>query len=314
MKYRRLGRTGWEVSEVSLGGLFLASQSREEGIRLVRRALELGVNLFDTAPSYFNGTSQDVLGEALEGQKQPHYVSTKVGPSPLFPDAKYDSDSILRQFDYDLEHLRRDTIDILHIHDPDRYGDRANPGNYHAVFGKGMALDALKTLKAQGAIKAIALGNLWLDYQAHCINTGEFDVVLTFNRYGLLWRDAQFQTFPFCQRHGVGILQGTPLHQGVLAAPRPEWVTQPPEWMTAEEHDRYRRLLDIQKRSGLPLPELAIRFILGNPLISATIPGAANVEQLEANVACSDKGPLPPDLQAEVESLGLLHADPRRYV
>lgn len=314
MKYRSLGRTGLQVSEVSLGGLFVASEGREEGIRVVRRALDLGVNLFDTAPSYFNNASQETLGEALAGEKRTHYVSTKVGPCPLFPEPKYDCDSVMRAFDYDLKSLRRDRIDILHVHDPDRYGDRGNPGNYHAVFGKGMALEALKKLKAQGAITAIAIGSLWLDFQAHCIDTGEFDAILTFNRYGLIWRDAQFQTFPFCRRHNVGILQGTPLHQGVLSAPRPEWVTNPPDWMTAEEHDRYRRLLDIQKRSGLPLPELAIRFILANPLISATIPGAANVAQLEANVACSEKGPLPAALQAEIESLGILHADPRRYI
>jgi aryl-alcohol dehydrogenase-like predicted oxidoreductase len=83
--------------------------------------------------------------------------------------------------------------------------------------------------------------------------------------------------------------------------------------MNAEEHDRYRRLLDIQAASGLPLPELALRFILQNPLVSTIIPGAANLEQLEANVACSSKGPLPEDLYCQIEALGILHQDPRRY-
>jgi len=316
MKYRTLGRTGLQVSEIGLGGLFLAAEGRQTGIRLIRRALELGVNFFDTAPSYHLGNNQytqDVLGEALEGAKQKHYVSTKIGPSPLFPEPRYDYDSVMRVVDYDLKLLRRNYIDVMHIHDPDRYGDKSNPGNYHAVFGKGMALETLKKLKAQGVIGAIGIGSLWTDYQAYCINTGEFDVILTFNRYGLIWRDAQFQTFPFCKRHNVGVLQGTPFHQGVLVKPRPEWIENPPEWMTVEEHDRYRRLLDIQKRSGLPLTELALRFILRNQQISTVIPGAANVEQLEANVACSDKGPLPEDIHAEIESLGILHYDPRRY-
>jgi len=296
-----------------MGGLFVGKENADVGIKTIRRALELGVNLFDTAPSYFNGEAQRILGEALDGMKQPHYVSTKVGPSPLFPDAHYDHDSIMKQVEFNLKALRRSRLDILHIHDPDRYGDKGNPGNYHAVFGKGMALETLKKLKSQGVIGAIGIGSLWMDYQAHCIDTGEFDVILTFNRYGLIWRDAQFQTFPFCKRHNVGVLQGTPLHQGVLAAPRPEWITSPPDWMTSTEHDRYHRLLDIQKESGLPLPELAIRFILQNSAISATIPGAGNLKELEANVQCSEKGALPADLAAKIESLGILHEDPRRY-
>lgn len=301
------------VSEVSMGGLFVGKESVDAGIRTIHRALELGVNLFDTAPSYFNGKAQEILGEALHGVKQPHYISTKVGPSPLFPEAKYDRDSILKQVEYNLKMLKRDKIDILHIHDPDRYGDRNNPGNYHAVFGKGMALETLKELKSQGVIKAIGLGSLWLDYQAYCIDSGEFDVILTFNRYGLIWRDALFQTFPFCKRHNVGILQGTPLHQGILASPHPEWITNPPDWMTALEHDRYRRLLEIQKKCGIPLAEMAIRFILQNSLISATIPGAGNTKELEANVQCSEKGQLPDDVAAAVEALGIMHEDPRRY-
>lgn len=314
MKYRILGRTGFQVSEISLGGLFVSTESHETGVAVVRQALTLGVNLFDTAPSYYGGASQRVLGEALDGVKQTHYVSTKVGPHPLGPRPQYDHDSIMKQVEANLKELRRGHIDILHIHDPDRYGDPQNPGNLHAVFGKGMALETLLELKRQKVIGAIAVGCLWTDFQSRCVDSGAFDVVLTFNRYGLIWRDAQFQVFPFCRRHNVGVLQGTPLHQGVLALPRPEWVIQPPEWMTVTEHDRYRRLLAIQAESGLPLPELALRFILQNPSISTAIPGAANLQQLEANVACSGKGPLPTEIQTEIEALGILHEDPRRYI
>src|SRR5690348_7978552 len=107
--------------------------------------------------------------------------------------------------------------------------------------------------------------------------------------------------------------QGTPLHQGVLAMRRDEWITNPPAWMTSAEHAAFRKLYQIQEQSGLPLSELALRYILMNPQISVTIPGAANIEQLEANVAAVAKGPLPEDLTAQIDSLGLLHYDPRRY-
>jgi D-threo-aldose 1-dehydrogenase len=314
MLYRTLGRTGWSVSAISLGGLFLSTEDRETGVAVVRAALAKGVNLFDTAPSYYGGASQEILGEALDGVTTPHYVSTKVGPHPLFADACYDYDSLMRQVDYNLMALRRSYIDILHIHDPDRYGDRNNPGNFHAVFGKGMALETLQRLKEQKVIGAIGLGSLWLDYQAYCLDSGAFDVVLTFNRYGLIWRDALFQSFPFCIRHNVGVLQGTPFHQGVLAVPHPEWVLDPPAWMTPVEHDRYRRLLDIQARSGLTLPALALRFILRSPTITTAIPGAANLEQLQANLTVADDPTLPEEIAAEIEALGILHEDPRRYI
>jgi aryl-alcohol dehydrogenase-like predicted oxidoreductase len=309
MRYRTLGRTGLQVSEIGLGGLFLSSESHDIGIQIVHRALELGINFFDCAPSYFKGASEAVLGEALQGRREPHFISTKLYDN-MIEGFDYTYDTCMRSFEGSLKRLRRDRVDVLMIHDPDRNVD----GSYRPVFGKGMALETCQKLKEQGLIKAIGLGSLWLDYQAHCIDTGFFDVVLTFNRYGLIWRDAQFQTFPFMRRHNVGVIQGTPLHQGVLAVRRDEWIENPPEWMTVREHEAFRKLYDIQSRAGLPLPELAIRFVLSHPTISLTIPGAANVEQLEANVAAAARGPLPEGIQAEIEALGLLHDDPKRYI
>jgi aryl-alcohol dehydrogenase-like predicted oxidoreductase len=308
MRYRRLGRTNLMVSEIGLGGLFLSSKDRETGIQIVQKALEKGINFFDTAPGYWEGLSESILGEALEGRLEPHFISTKLGYLPDGFDFTYDM--CMRCFEGSLKRLRCDKIDILFIHDPDRMGG----GSYQPVFGKGMALEACQKLKDQGVIKAIGIGSLWLDYQAYCIDSGELDVILTFNRYGLVWRDAQFQTFPFCRRRDTGIVLGTPFHQGTLAEKHSEWMTNPPEWMTVLEHDAFRKLYAIQDRYGLSLPEMALRFILSNPQISVTIPGAADLTQLDANLAAAEKGPLPDPLQAEIEALGILHADPRRYI
>jgi D-threo-aldose 1-dehydrogenase len=308
MRYRQLGRTGLSVSEVGLGGLFLSHKDRETGIQIVQKALENGVTFFDTAPGYFNGISESILGEALEGRKEPYYLSTKLGYLP--EDFDYSYDMCMRCFEGSLKRLRRDKVDVLFIHDPDRMGD----GSYETMFGKGKALDACKKLKEQGLIKAIGLGSLWLDYQAYCIESSEIDVILTFNRYGLVWRDAQFQTFPFCRRRGTGIVQGTPFHQGVLAVRHDEWIAQPPDWMTVTEHEAFRKLYAILDRYQIGLPELALRFILGNEQISVTIPGAADLEQLYANLFAAEKGSLPDDLLAEVEAIGIFHHDPRRYI
>ena len=308
MRYRSLGRSGVMVSELGLGGLFFTDESREKGIEIVHRALGLGITYFDTAPQYGRGLSESILGEALEGRPEPHVVGTKLGTLPDGFDFTYDM--CMRSFEGSLKRLRRDAVDVLLIHDPDRDGG----GSYRSVFGKGMALEACQKLKEQGVVKAIGIGSLWLDYQAYCIDSGAIDVVLTFNRYGLIWRDAQFQTFPFCRRHDVGVIQGTPLHQGVLAMRHDEWITDPPAWMTVAEHAALRRLYAIQARSDLSLPELALRFILANDTVTTIIAGAATLAQLEANVAAVERGSLPDAVQAEIEALGLLHEDPRRYI
>jgi aryl-alcohol dehydrogenase-like predicted oxidoreductase len=296
------------VSELGLGGLFFSDEGREKGIAIVHRALELGITYFDTAPQYGRGLSETILGEALEGRSEPYAVGTKLGTLPEGFDFSYDM--CMRCFEGSLKRLRRDSVDVLLIHDPDRDGD----GSYRPVFGKGMALEACQKLKEQGAVKAIGIGSLWLDYQAYCIDRGVIDVILTFNRYGLIWRDAQFQTFPFCRRHNVGVIQGTPLHQGVLAVRHDEWITDPPAWMTVAEQAALRRLYAIHVRCGLSLPELALRFILTCDTVTTTLAGAATLGQVEANVAAVERGPLPDAVHAEIEALGIVHEDPRRYI
>ena len=109
MRYRALGKTGIEVSELSMGGLFVAAHhaERQEGIRAVRRALELGVNCVDTAPSYSN--SEEVLGEALEGMEQPYVLSTKLGGQPQ-PFEPQNTELLRRSVEASLQLLKRLTV------------------------------------------------------------------------------------------------------------------------------------------------------------------------------------------------------------
>ena len=120
MEKRILGRTGLEVSVLGMGGLFVSTagdRNRADGCNAVRRALELGINYVDTAPSY--GNSEEVVGEALDGALQPHYLSTKIGGRPQPFDPK--NIQLLRQsVEESLRLLKRDTIDILMVHEPVR--------------------------------------------------------------------------------------------------------------------------------------------------------------------------------------------------
>ena len=127
MRYRILGRTDLQVSELGMGGLFVSKlgAEREEARRAVHRALELGVNYIDTAPGYLD--SEEVLGFALQGVKQPYILSTKLGgrPQPFDPQ---DKNALRRSVEESLRLLHRDYIDILLIHEPDR------PGQYLSLI------------------------------------------------------------------------------------------------------------------------------------------------------------------------------------
>src|SRR6476659_1488552 len=121
MRYRTLGRTGIQVSELGLGGLFVSriGGDRSQATAAVRRALDLGVNWVDTAPTYAD--SEEVLGAALQGVTQPYYLSTKLGGRPLPFDPK-DKVALRRSVEESLRLVRRDHIDLLMIHEPDRPG------------------------------------------------------------------------------------------------------------------------------------------------------------------------------------------------
>src|SRR5436305_4650216 len=161
MRHRTLGRTGLRVSELGLGGLFVSrvGGSREEAIRAVRRALDLGVNLIDTAPGYHD--SEEVLGLALEGVTQEYYVSTKLGGRPQPFDPK-DKAALRGSVEESLRLLKRDHIDLFLIHEPDRPGQydwwEPESGGAGRESFHGPVRELLDELKQEGLIAWAGLG------------------------------------------------------------------------------------------------------------------------------------------------------------
>ena len=214
MEQRLLGRTGLPVSLLGMGGLFVSQVGggdRDQACQAVRRALELGVNYVDTAPGYAD--SEEVLGLALEGTSQPYLISTKLGghPQPFNPK---DRDLLRRSVENSLRLLKRDTIDILMIHEPDRPGQYDWWDSYDTYHGP--VSEVLAELKSEGIIRFTGLGGTTA-YQLHpIIDTGNYDVVLTAFNYSLLWREAELEILPTARRHNVGVVIGSPLQQGAL--------------------------------------------------------------------------------------------------
>ena len=300
MRYRALGKTGLKVSELGMGGLFVSSYGaeRREARRAVRRALELGVNYVDTAPGYLD--SEEVLGWALEGVEQPYILSTKLGGRPR-PFAPQDRDALRRSVEESLRLLKRDTIDLLLIHEPDR------PGQYDWFTDlehfHGPVTELLAELKAEGIVRFTGLGGTTAYTLAHIIATGEYDVVLTAFNYSLLWQEARIAVLPEAKKQGMGVIIGSPLQQGALARCYVEEVARGARWLSPPRREQFKRLYALVQELHKPLPELALRFVISNPDVSTVLMGARSVTEVEQNVRSVEAGPLPQDVLDAIQEI-----------
>lgn len=299
MKNRVLGKTGLEVSELSLGGLFISSYGAEykEAKKAILRALELGVNYVDTAPTYAN--SEEVLGKVLEDVSSPVILSTKLGgrPQPFNPQ---DKDCLLRSVEESLRLLKRDYIDILMIHEPGRPGEYdwwSDREEFH-----GPVIDVLKDLKEDDVIGFTGVGGTTAYELADIIRTDKFDVVLTAFNYSLLWREAEHEILPAAKEHNVGVIVGSPLQQGALAV-RYDHAIRKNRWISKPRREQLIVLYDLLDELDMPLRELAVRFVISNPDISCVLTGARSQEEVEQNVASIEKGPLSKEILRRLDEI-----------
>jgi aryl-alcohol dehydrogenase-like predicted oxidoreductase len=304
MEKRILGRTGLEVSALGLGGAFISrwgTADRAEARAAVRRALELGVNYIDTAPGYAD--SEEVLGEALEGVAQPCFLATKLGgrPEPFDP---RDRDGLRRSVEESLRLLRRDRIDVLLIHEPDRprqYDWWEDDDGFH-----GPVNEVLDELKAEGTIRFTGLGGTTAYEMPHIIATGRYDVLLTAFNYSLLWREAEVAVLPEAKKQGMGIIVGSPLQQGALARRYDEEIEHGARWLSPQRREQFRALYALLDEIGMPIHELGIRFVLSNPDVAMTLSGSRSVAEVEANVRAARKGPLSPELLGRLREIAAM--------
>ena len=303
LKRRTLGRTGLQVTELGLGGLFVSKHgaARQDGIAAVERALALGINYIDTAPGYAD--SEEVLGAALRQTGQPEVLSTKLGGRPMPFDPR-DKDALRRSVETSLALLGRSQLDILMIHEPDR------PGQYDWFTDKehfhGPVVALLADLKREGLVRFIGLGGTTAYELPHIIETGFYDVVLTAFNYSLLWQEARHEVLPAAKRHNMGIIIGSPLQQGALAVRRDDEVAHGARWLASPRRRQFLALYALLDDLQMPLAELALRWVLSNPDISCTLTGSRSPQEVELNVAAALKGPLPADVLARVDEIAAL--------
>ncbi len=295
MRYRTFGKTGWQVSEIGLGGSWFYGRPEEgvlppeHGIAVVRRALELGINYFDTAPLYGKGRSEEVMGMALEGVTQPHFLATKVGyyPEPF----DYTRDAVWRGFEASLKRLRRDRVDLIQIHESEQAGR-------DGIFGPGRTMEALREIRDQGLAAHIGITGADLDLMSDAVATDEFASVITYLRYDLLVQDATQRLIPTAAEHQTAVILASPLHAGLLGSKRDDWIRV---GRFPELHDKLRRVETLLAGEEEDLPRLGLRYLLSDPRTTVVLSGVRDIEELETSVAASDGRVLPPEWRARVE-------------
>jgi len=240
-----------------------------------------------------------VLGIALEGVPQPYYISTKIGGRSQPFDPK-DKDALRRSVEESLQLLKRDYLDILMIHEPDRPGQYdwwTDYDNFH-----GPVSELLGELKAEKVIHFTGLGGTTAYQLPHIMATGNYDVVLTAFNYSLLWREATVSIFGEAKKQNMGIIIGSPLQQGALARRYSE-VETGARWLSPPRQEQYRQLYAFLDEIDLPLPEVALRMVISNPAISTVLMGARSVEEVEQNARAIEAGPLSQNILARLQEI-----------
>lgn len=301
MRYRVFGRTGLRVSTVSMGGNRLGDPGVDpaQWPPIVQRALDLGINFFDTSNSYNQGRSEEVLGEVTSGLADV-YVSTKVGVPVMtndFPNREFSQETIFREVVDSCERLRRQPIDLYMLHSPSVSQLEKMP--FAAVASE---------LKARGYVRFFGVSTDDHASGIWAINHGA-DILQI--EYNLLDPTAEDELLPLAVKHDVGVMVRVPLARGLLTGkfPAGQPIPADQQWRRPRGDQLQRRLARVDQlrfleREGQTLAEASLRYILNHPGVHCVIPGARTVSQLEANAAAADG-----DLTAnEVERVRALQA------
>ena len=309
MNTRILGRTGLRTSELGLGGLFVSQHGAalDQGIETIRHALKSGINFVDTAAAYLD--SEAVIGQALEGVNQtgdgqPLILSTKLGRRVVEGQAQpfdpKDAAQLRQSLETSLRLLRREAVDILMIHEPDRPREYAWWDSWENT--RGPVLQVLDEFKREGKIRFTGLGGTTAYEMVTPMRSGHFDVVLTAFNYSLLWREAEIAVLPAARELNMGVVAGSPLQQGALAK-RYDDEIESATWLSPPRRAQFRALYAFLDEINLPIAEVALRFVLSNPDVSTVLMGARSPAEVDLNIAATEKGALSAEVLARLKTI-----------
>ncbi|WP_135854127.1 aldo/keto reductase [Halorussus salinus] len=300
MEYTTLGDTGMEVSRICLGCMSFGSSDwrpwvldPEEGREIIDRAIDLGINFFDTANMYSNGESERVLGDALDGRRDESVVATKC----YFQMDDDDPNSgglsrkaIEQELENSLDRLGMDTIDLYQIH---RWDDDTPIEQ---------TLRALDDAVRRGQVRHIGASSMWTHQFADALHTSDSLGLERFqtmqNHYNLAYREEEREMLPLCEKENVGVMPWSPLARGYLTRPHDE-IDATTRGET-EEHmydHPYRegggkevneRVQELAAEKGVTMAQISLSWLLHKDWVDAPIVGTTSVEHLEDAVEALD--------------------------
>jgi aryl-alcohol dehydrogenase-like predicted oxidoreductase len=309
MKYRKLGRTGFLVSDVGHGlwGMGGWSDSDDaESMAALQLAVDLGCNFFDSAWGYGEGKSDSLLGTIIDANKVRLYSASKIPPMnkrwPALPEYKYGEvfppQHVFKYADLIRKKIGVDSIDLLQLH----------------VWSDSWATEpdfrkTVEKLKQDGIIRAFGLSlNRWEPENGiKAIRTGLVDAVQVI--YSIFDQSPEDKLFSVCQELNIGVIVRVALDEGSLGGKMTRETKFPPtDWRaryfnaenlanTMERVDKLKKVLP----PGMSLPELALRFVLSHPAVSTTVVGMRKWQHVSENIALSDRSALPADLLRELK-------------
>lgn len=323
MQYNPLGRTGLNVSRVGFGGGGIGqvwgATTREEAVKAVHRALDLGINYFDVAPAYGDGKAEEALGIALEGRSEEVIIGTKVRvPANNLADA---TGAVQRSMETSLRLLKRDSVDILHVHNrfTENRGDVPNSLSGDDVMGP--VLKAYQAVQQAGKTRFIGLSAM--DHHVPTLKTimesGDWDTVLAY--YNLLNWTAHLSPPPgaalfdngqnilLAKKHNMGVI-GIRSHAAGALTSGVDRPVPPDNDLLRQDVASAAQLGFLLDGNIKTLSQAATVFCLMNEDIHTTVPGVKNRAETEEMAGCID---LAPFSEAQMTRLKELYFKGFRY-
>lgn len=304
MEKRRLGSSELEVTVIGLGcwaigGWMWGGTDEEKAIAAIRKAIDVGMTFFDTAPAYGFGLSEEIVGKAIEGRRDEVILATKCGLNwehttrqPWFVDEQGNKiykdltkESILREAEASLRRLKTDRIDLYQCHWP----DEQTPAEE--------TMEALNLLLEQGKVRAIGVSNFSV------AQMGDFRRCVPVHsdqpRYNMLDRAIEAEILPYCQENNIGVLAYSPIEQGILTGkvtldrklPRGDHRRHRP-WFQKKNLKRalgfLEKLKPIAADHRKTLAQLAANWVICQEGVTSALVGARNAEQVVENAGAAD--------------------------
>lgn len=270
-----------------LGDVF-GSIDAEEGTRAVHLAIDEGINFFDVSPYYGLTLAEERLGQALMGKRHQVVLTTKCG---RYGRDKFDfsASRIRSSIEESLKRLRTDYIDLWLAHDVE-FGDAEQIINE--------TIPAMRSIQQEGKVRYVGISGYPLKFLMRIAERAKVDSILSYCHYNLLMDDMDTVLMPFAERLGIGVINASPLHMGMLTE------RGAPEWHPASLKVRLavKEAQSFCRAHGINLTEFAMRFCLDYPRVATTLVGMATTEEVRRNLRAA-KISLDHDLIRQIKAI-----------